>query len=171
MPYSGRRRDGPSPTLHSYRDGYQWIVKEWQMSRPRYEEGSSASGSQPGRPRGRNRAWLLGRVVGIGIPVGLAVGIVGVAGYLALVGDASVDTEPWVGGCLSDDTLDVEAVACWDESAGAQIVGIVQDTRWHELDDSACAAFPESEAVWAGESTAPLEQTDTVLCVVEPDGE
>jgi hypothetical protein len=107
-------------------------------------------------------------VVGIGIPVGLTVGIIGVAGYLALTGDFTVDSEPSVGGCLSDDTLDVEAVSCSDPSAGARIVGIVQDTRWHEVDDSACAAFPESEAVWAGDSTAPLSQTDTVLCVVEP---
>jgi len=139
------------------------------MARSQYADRSTGPAEQQSSPRRpRRRAWLIGRVLGLGLPFLLAV----VAGMIYYYVQINVSTDPVVGDCLTGvETGEFEVVACAGSFAEARIVGVVEDTRWAVVNDTACQAFPQARPLWSGPPSAALMETDVVLCVTDVEGQ
>jgi hypothetical protein len=137
-------------------------------------------------PRGGGRAGRVGRTIGRRLLIRLI--IIGVAAIIAIVvAVVTSHTDPGnasVGDCIANlpqgnsstpqDASDAKKVDCTDPSAAYKVLGTVDDTTGHDLDDQqsmarTCAAWPTT--TYAFEETKTDQDsndtTGTVLCLTD----
>ncbi|HEX4224225.1 MAG TPA: hypothetical protein VHZ97_17785, partial [Pseudonocardiaceae bacterium] len=146
----------------------------------------NGGGFGPAMPRGGGRAGRVGRAIGKRLLIRLIIIVVAVivGGIIALV---NLHTDPGnasVGDCIANlpqgntsapqDASNAKKVDCTDSSAAYKVLGTVDDSTGHDLDDQqsmarTCAQWPQT--TYAFEETKTDQSGDdtsgTVLCLVD----